>query len=64
MFLGMPTLTHEEQQKAVEKIQHLMSEGMSSGEAIQLVAQELRENTRLVNQSLLCLTMTMIKTFF
>ncbi len=43
MFLGMPTLTHEEQQKAVEKIQHLMSEGMSSGEAIQLVAQELRE---------------------
>ncbi|MCD4621614.1 YoaH family protein, partial [Proteus mirabilis] len=34
----------EEQQKAVEKIQHLMSEGMSSGEAIQLVAQELREN--------------------
>ena len=43
MFLGMPTLTHEEQQKAVEKIQHLMSEGMSSAEAIQLVAQELRE---------------------
>ncbi len=43
MFLGMPTLKHEEQQKAVEKIQSLMSEGMSSGEAIQLVAQELRE---------------------
>ncbi|OAT37240.1 YoaH family protein [Proteus myxofaciens] len=43
MFLEMPTLTHEEQQKAVEKIQTLMSEGMSSGEAIQLVAQELRE---------------------
>ncbi|EEG87465.1 hypothetical protein PROPEN_00361 [Proteus penneri ATCC 35198] len=29
--------------KAVEKIQSLMAEGMSSGEAIQLVAQELRE---------------------
>ncbi|MEQ4922305.1 YoaH family protein [Proteus hauseri] len=43
MFLGMPTLTHEEQQKAVEKIQTLMADGMSSGEAIQLVAQELRE---------------------
>ena len=43
MFLGMPTLTHEEQQKAVEKIQHLMSEGMRSGEAIHWVAQELRE---------------------
>lgn len=43
MFLGMPTLTHEEQQKAVEKIQSLMAEGMSSGEAIQLVAQKLRE---------------------
>lgn len=43
MFLGMPTLTHEEQQKAVEKIQSLMAEGMSSGEAIQLVAQALRE---------------------
>lgn len=43
MFLGMPTLTHEEQQKAVEKIQSLMADGMSSGEAIQLVAQELRE---------------------
>lgn len=43
MFLGMPTLTHQEQQKAVEKIQTLMADGMSSGEAIQLVAQELRE---------------------
>lgn len=36
-------LTHEEQQKAVEKIQDLMAQGVSSGEAIQMVAQELRE---------------------
>ena len=43
MFLGMPTLTQEEQQKAVEKIRHLFSLGMISGEAIHLVDQELRE---------------------
>lgn len=36
-------LTHEEQQKAVEKIQALMAQGVSSGEAIQIVARELRE---------------------
>ncbi|OOF49831.1 YoaH family protein [Rodentibacter trehalosifermentans] len=36
-------LTHEEQQKAVEKIQALMAQGVNSGEAIQIVAKELRE---------------------
>ncbi|MBF0751120.1 MULTISPECIES: YoaH family protein [unclassified Pasteurella] len=36
-------LTHEEQQRAVEKIQELMSQGVNSGEAIQIVAKELRE---------------------
>lgn len=36
-------LTHEEQQLAVEKIQQLMQQGMSSGEAIALIAQKLRE---------------------
>lgn len=36
-------LTHEQQQEAVEKIQALMAEGMSAGEAITLVAQQLRE---------------------
>lgn len=36
-------LTHEEQQKAVEQIQALMAEGVSSGEAIQIVAKALRE---------------------
>lgn len=36
-------LTHEEQQRAVEKIQELMAQGVNSGEAIQIVAKELRE---------------------
>ena len=36
-------LTHEEQQKAVERIQQLMAQGVNSGEAIQIVARELRE---------------------
>ncbi|PHM60692.1 hypothetical protein Xsto_03756 [Xenorhabdus stockiae] len=43
MFSGMPALSHEEQQIAVERIHQLISEGMSSGEAIAIVAQELRE---------------------
>lgn len=36
-------LTHEQQQKAVEQIQELMAKGISSGEAIQIVAKALRE---------------------
>ncbi|MGK2889305.1 MAG: YoaH family protein [Candidatus Malihini olakiniferum] len=42
MFNNMPPLTHTQQQDAVERIQSLMSEGMSSGEAIALVAADLR----------------------
>jgi len=42
MFAGLPALSHEQQQKAVERIQELMAGGMSSGEAITQVAQELR----------------------
>ena len=44
MFAGLPSLTHEQQQKAVERIQELMAQGMSSGQAIALVAEELRAN--------------------
>lgn len=44
MFAGLPSLTHEQQQQAVERIQMLMSEGISSGQAIALVAAELRAN--------------------
>lgn len=41
-MLDLPTLTHEEQQKAVEKIQELMRQGVSTGEAIKLVSDQIR----------------------
>lgn len=44
MIAGMPALTHQQQQDAVERIQELMSEGMSSGQAIAQVAAEIRQN--------------------
>ncbi|WP_081796177.1 YoaH family protein [Enterovibrio calviensis] len=40
---SMPRLTHEEQQVAADRIHALMAQGMSSGEAIMLVANEIRE---------------------
>ncbi|HAP83891.1 YoaH family protein [Atlantibacter sp.] len=43
MFAGLPSLTHEQQQEAVERIQELMAQGLSSGQAITQVAQEIRE---------------------
>lgn len=39
-------LTHEQQQRAVEKIQALMAQGIGSGEAIALVAKQLREQNK------------------
>lgn len=42
MDLHLLSLTHEQQQQAVEKIQQLMQQGISSGEAIAIVAEELR----------------------
>lgn len=45
-------LTHEQQQKAVEQIQALMAKGISSGEAIQIVAKALREIHQKDNASL------------
>ncbi|THB82229.1 YoaH family protein [Pantoea allii] len=44
MFIGLPALSHEQQQQAVERIQELMAGGLSSGEAIAQVAQEIRQN--------------------
>lgn len=44
MITGLPALSHEQQQQAVERIQQLMADGMSSGQAIQLVASEIRES--------------------
>lgn len=43
MFIGLPSLSHEQQQNAVDRIHKLIAEGASSGEAIALVAQEIRE---------------------
>ncbi|SSZ29547.1 Uncharacterized protein conserved in bacteria [Aggregatibacter aphrophilus] len=40
-------LTHEQQQRAVEKIQELMAQGIGSGEAIALVAKQLREQNKI-----------------
>ncbi|GAB6260396.1 YoaH family protein [Photobacterium sp. CCB-ST2H9] len=37
------SLSHAEQQKAAEKIHELMATGMSSGEAIRLVAEQIRQ---------------------
>ncbi|PWI32229.1 YoaH family protein [Vibrio albus] len=44
MFDDLPTLTHQEQQQAVEKIQALMAKGVSTAEAIQRVAAEIRKD--------------------
>ena len=38
-------LTHEQQQKAVEQIQELMAQGMSSGEAIQIHQKDEKETS-------------------
>jgi len=43
MFDDLPPLTHEQQQKAVEEIQNLMAEGMSTAQAIKVVAEQIRE---------------------
>lgn len=42
MLDNFPSLTHQEQQEAVEKIQALMSKGISTAEAIKIVAQQIR----------------------
>lgn len=43
------SLTHEQQQAAVEEIQKLTQQGMSMGEAIQFVANQLREKYKQAN---------------
>ncbi|TXY21991.1 YoaH family protein [Vibrio mimicus] len=44
MFDDLPTLTHAEQQAAVEQIQKLMAEGISTAEAIKIIAQQIRQD--------------------
>jgi uncharacterized protein len=45
------SLTHEEQQQAVERIQKMMQEGMNSGQAIQTVAAEIRKSKAEITKS-------------
>ncbi|WP_406734460.1 YoaH family protein [Vibrio scophthalmi] len=40
------SLSHEEQQKAVEEIQKLMTQGISTAAAIKMVATQIRENAK------------------
>ncbi len=40
------SLTHEQQQRAVEEIQKLMAEGMSTAQAIKVVAEQIRTNAQ------------------
>ncbi|NLS13347.1 YoaH family protein [Vibrio sp. SM6] len=42
MFDDIPTLSHQEQQAAVEQIQTLMAQGISTAEAIKIIAQKIR----------------------
>ena len=37
------SLTHEQQQEAVEEIQKIAKQGISMGQAIQIIANQLRE---------------------
>ncbi|GAB2928874.1 YoaH family protein [Hafnia psychrotolerans] len=42
MLAGMPSLSHSEQEQAADRIREMMAGGMSSGEAIATVAEEIR----------------------
>lgn len=44
------SLTHEQQQEAVEEIQKLAQQGISMGQAIQIVANQLREKYQQNNE--------------
>lgn len=46
MFDDLPPLSHAEQQLAVEQIQKLMAEGMSTAQAIKVVADQIRANAK------------------
>ncbi|CCO46061.1 conserved hypothetical protein [Vibrio nigripulchritudo SOn1] len=46
MFQDLPNLTHEEQQEAVERIQKLMEQGVSTAEAIKIIADEIRNENK------------------
>ncbi|HAS6347055.1 YoaH family protein [Vibrio sp. IRLE0018] len=50
MFDDLPPLSHQEQQKAVEEIQNLMAQGMSTAQAIKIVADKIRAEHKAQNQ--------------
>ena len=43
MHNSLQSLKHEQQQEALEEIQKLAKQGISMGQAIQIVANQLRE---------------------
>ncbi|MFV0574738.1 MAG: YoaH family protein [Vibrio sp.] len=43
MFDDLPPLSHQEQQAAVEEIQKLMQQGISTAEAIKIIADKIRK---------------------
>ncbi|MGF1755832.1 YoaH family protein [Vibrio makurazakiensis] len=51
MLNDLPTLSHQEQQKAVERIQELMTQGVSTAQAIKLVAEQIRKEIAEQNES-------------
>jgi uncharacterized protein YoaH (UPF0181 family) len=51
MFNDLPTLTHQQQQEAVEKIQQLMAQGISTAEAIKIVAEQIRKEQQAKDNS-------------
>ena len=46
MFDDIPTLSHAEQQAAVEEIQKLMEQGISTAESIRIVSQKIRKEKK------------------
>ena len=46
MLNDVSNLTHEEQQQAVEQIQELMRAGVSTAQAIKIVAEQIREKQK------------------
>lgn len=44
MLTRLPSLSQREQQQAVERIHQLMQQGISSRQAIAIVAQQIRDN--------------------
>ncbi len=46
MFQDLPSLSHKEQQEAVEKIQELMSQGVSTAQAIKIISEQIKKEKK------------------